>query len=145
MNYRLNLYPTPHQNFDGNYLLQHQWTCQKGDSWAHVPAPPISRPNHDQLSVAFFAGSIDIEGSVCLHLTASSPVGRIEKLESDETEKGTTYLFGCPVGIGSPSTDGTFTFNALIKAKVNGENRTYKADPEMVVSNNGGGNPWPRG
>lgn len=136
--YTLQLFPTDHQWDDGNYLMQHNWISLT-NQWGATPAPPVLDPDKDMFNITFNVDVSTVTGSPILDLSGHPPVGEIKGLEGSEVANGQQFNFGSSSGTWTPSTEGTFSFNALVKATVNGETKTYKADPEMVVSNDGGG------
>ena len=140
--YALQLFPTDHQWPDGNYLMRHYWTClESGAGWATAPSPPLVKVNDNSFKVVLNVGTL--EGQPKLYLTNNPPVAVTDLAGSQTNPEQIEY--GGADGFWSLTIEGPFTFNALIKATVKGEPRTYKADPEMVVSSDGSGNVLPIG
>ena len=138
--YTLQLFPTDPRWQDGNYLMQHCWTClEPSAGWITAPGPPLMAVNDGGFKVVLNVGTL--EGQPKLDLTNNPPVAVTDLAGSPTNPMQIEY--GGTDGFWPLTAEGTFAFNALIKATVNGETQTYKADPEMVVSSDGKGTPLP--
>ena len=104
------------------------------------PRPQYSKAGQNFFNITFNLDVSTVTGTPTLDLSGNSPTGEIKGQAGNEVNGG---QFGW--GVWTPSLEGTFVFNALITATVNGETKTYKADPEMVVSSDGSGNVLPIG